>query len=227
MDIDDILSEFDTQTAPSNSKDYDELLKWWVNERAAPEILQYQDALVERIMTRVRRQVCPPPPSLIGIEHVEDQTGNLDPRANFHLIIIQTELERAKFLMRTYLRTRISKIDKHALHILSTPSLRQSLSPAEQTYLKTHQALLNELYLTSFLKSFPENLRRLDDATGGIKMVEEPDLESAVFLRVVRDVDVGIPWEAGEVMSMRRGDVYVIRYEAVRDAVKSGDVELI
>ncbi|KAF3934816.1 hypothetical protein ABW19_dt0200113 [Dactylella cylindrospora] len=57
MDIDDILREFDNANAPSNAKDYDELLRWWVNERAAPEILQYQDALVERIMNRVRRQL--------------------------------------------------------------------------------------------------------------------------------------------------------------------------
>lgn len=56
-DIDDILREFDSQNAPSNAKDYDDLLKWWINERAAPEILQYQEDLVERIMTRVRRQV--------------------------------------------------------------------------------------------------------------------------------------------------------------------------
>ncbi|KAK6334021.1 GINS complex subunit [Orbilia brochopaga] len=217
MDIDDILRELDEDAEPSNSKDYDELLKWWLNERAAPEILEYQDGLVERIMTRVRRQ----------IEHIEDQTGNLDPKANFHLIIVQTELERIKFLVRSYLRTRISKIDKHALHILSTPSLRQSLSATEQTYLKSHQALLNELYLASFLKTFPETLRRLDDSAGGIKMVEEPDLESAVFLRVMKDVEVDIPWEAGEAIAMRRGDVYVIRYEAVREAVKNGDVELI
>ncbi|KAF3911877.1 hypothetical protein AA313_de0209886 [Arthrobotrys entomopaga] len=217
MDISDILREFDAENAPSNSKDYEDLLKWWINERAAPEILQYQDDLVERIMNRVRRQ----------IETIEDQTGNLDPRANFQLIIIQTELERVKFLIRSYLRTRIAKIDKHALHILSTPTLRHLLSPSEQTYLKTHQALLNELYLSSFLKNFPENLRRLDDSAGGISMVEEPDLDSAVFLRVVRDVDIEIAWEGGETVPMRAGDVYVIRYSAVKEAVKKGDVELI
>ncbi|KAK6517708.1 GINS complex subunit [Arthrobotrys conoides] len=216
-DIDDILREFDSQNAPSNSKDYDDLLKWWTNERAAPEILQCQEDLVERIMTRVRRQ----------IEQIEDQTGNLDPRANFQLIIVQTELERVKFLIRSYLRTRISKIDKHALHILSTPSIRHLLSPSEQTYLRTHQALLNELYLSSFLKNFPDNLKRLDDSAGGLTMVEEPDLEGAVFLRVIRDVNVAIAWEGGETLDMRSGDVYVIRYSAVQEAVKRGDVELI
>lgn len=43
------------------------------------------------------------------IELVELQTGNTDPKTNFRLIIIQTELERFKFLVRSFLRTRIAK----------------------------------------------------------------------------------------------------------------------
>lgn len=41
---------------------------------------------------------------------VEDQTGNMDPKANFKLIVIQTELERFKFLVRSFLRARIKKV---------------------------------------------------------------------------------------------------------------------
>ena len=41
---------------------------------------------------------------------VEEQTGNLDPKTNFRLIVIQTELERFKFLVRSYLRARIAKV---------------------------------------------------------------------------------------------------------------------
>ena len=44
------------------------------------------------------------------IELVEEQTGNTDPKANFRLIIIQTELERFKFLVRSFLRARIAKV---------------------------------------------------------------------------------------------------------------------
>ena len=44
------------------------------------------------------------------IELVEDQTGNMDPRTNFKLIVIQTELERFKFLVRSFLRARLNKV---------------------------------------------------------------------------------------------------------------------
>lgn len=44
------------------------------------------------------------------IEVIEDQTGSMDPKTNFKLIILQTELERFKFLVRSYLRARIAKV---------------------------------------------------------------------------------------------------------------------
>ena len=44
------------------------------------------------------------------IETVEEQTGNPDPSTNFRLIIIQTELERIKFLVRAYLQIRLAKV---------------------------------------------------------------------------------------------------------------------
>jgi GINS complex subunit 4 len=34
----------------------------------------------------------------------------MDPKTNFKLIIIQTELERFKFLVRSFLRARIKKV---------------------------------------------------------------------------------------------------------------------
>jgi len=37
-------------------------------------------------------------------------TGTMDPKANFTLVILQTELERFKFLVRSYLRARIAKV---------------------------------------------------------------------------------------------------------------------
>ena len=34
----------------------------------------------------------------------------MDPKTNFRLIVIQTELERFKFLVRSFLRARIAKV---------------------------------------------------------------------------------------------------------------------
>lgn len=58
------------------------------------------DGLLERINQRVKAQ----------IEKVEEMTGDMDPKTNFALIVIQTELERYKYIVRSYLRARIAKV---------------------------------------------------------------------------------------------------------------------
>ncbi len=58
------------------------------------------DGLFERVNERIKQQ----------IEKVEQLTGDMDPKTNFALIVIQTELERYKYLVRSYLRARIAKV---------------------------------------------------------------------------------------------------------------------
>lgn len=175
-------------------------------------------------------------------------TGTMDPKSNFTLVILQTELERFKFLVRSFLRARIAKvrarrgfitskelirqrkIDKYALHCRQLAQTDPAiLSPLEQQYLQSHQALLASHYSASFLSSFPQALQKLDDTSGGISMVDKPDEDSAVFCRVLRDAgSVEIQSEGGAAdVDLKRGDVWVLRWSAVKDSVVTGDVELL
>ena len=175
-------------------------------------------------------------------------TGTMDPKSNFTLVILQTELERFKFLVRSFLRARIAKvrarrgfitskelmktvqIDKYALHYRQIAQTDPTiLSPLEQQYLQSHQALLASHYSASFLSSFPQALQKLDDTSGGTSMVDKPDEDSAVFCRLLRDAgSVEIQSEGGAAdVDLKRGDVWVLRWSAVKDSVVTGDVELI
>jgi GINS complex subunit 4 len=176
----------------------------------------------------------------------------MDPKTNFKLIIIQTELERFKFLVRSFLRARIKKvcigvhrwlegllismqIDAHPLHIqaqhaASNDSLQPLLSPAEHQYLVSHQTLLSSHYSSSFLSQFPASLQRLDDTAGGISMIDKPDEDKAVFVRALRDVGEIFVEGTDRRFEMKRGDVWVVRWSAVRKwavGAGTGDVELI
>lgn len=147
----------------------------------------------------------------------------MDPKTSFHLIIQQTELERYKYLVRSFLRARVAKIDAYPLHYRES----SYLSASESQYVQAHQALLSRHYGTSFLGQFPASLQRLDDTAGGISMVDRPDEEKAVFCRVLRDVGT-VAIEGTDVRcDMRSGDVWVIRWSAIKNAVFAGDVELI
>ena len=60
-------------------------------------------------------------------------------------------------------------------------------------------------------------------------MVDKPDEDSAVFCRVLRDAgSVEIQGETGVGnVDLKRGDVWVLRWSAIQDAVVRGEVELI
>jgi GINS complex subunit 4 len=58
------------------------------------------DGSFERISQRIKEQ----------IDKIEMMTGDPDPKTNFALIVVQTELERYKYLVRSFLRARIAKV---------------------------------------------------------------------------------------------------------------------
>lgn len=125
------------------------------------------------------------------------------------------------------LTTTTPQIDKYPLHHLTHPATTALLSASEQHYLRTHHALLSQHFHASFLSQFPPQLQRLDDNVGGVSMVDTPDLDTAVFCRVLRDVGVVSVEGTDAEFEMRRGDVFVVRWSLVRERVRAGDVELI
>ncbi|KAG8532637.1 uncharacterized protein KY384_002514 [Bacidia gigantensis] len=219
MDIEDILASVDDHALPTETTEVQQLARLWVAERSAPEIFPWPAALMDRMLERIKQQ----------IEVVEEQTGNADPRANFHLIIIQTELERFKYLVRSFLRTRIAKIDAHPFYYLQTPAAKSLLSPSELYYLTTHTALLHDHYHSSFLSQFPQTLQKLDDkAAGGISMVEGPDVDKAVFVRCLKSMEESVEVPGTDIrLEMGRGDVVVTRWSVVREMVGKGECELV
>jgi GINS complex subunit 4 len=155
-------------------------------------------------------------------------TGDMDPTTNFALIVIQTELERFKFLVRSYLRARIAKIDRHTLHYLSDNDLRSRLAPTELAYATRHQALLHNHYLSSFLNAFPQQLQNLNDTAGGVSMIDAPDLDTAVFVRMLTDKEIfGRGSDRDNSLVATEGDILIMRWESARDMVTKGEAELV
>jgi hypothetical protein len=58
MDIDDLLAEVAVDSTPRETRDLQELTRCWVAERVAPEILPWPSDLMDRVLERIRRQVC-------------------------------------------------------------------------------------------------------------------------------------------------------------------------
>jgi GINS complex subunit 4 len=120
------------------------------------------------------------------------------------------------------------KIDKHTLHYLSSQELRERLSPTEVAYATRHQALLHNHYLSSFLASFPQQLQNLNDTAGNISMIDSPDLDTAVFIRMLKDGDVhGEGTDADVTLPAENGDILILRWSSAKHLVEAGDAELV
>jgi GINS complex subunit 4 len=261
VDISDILADVSRSQPHSSSHQYSTadtdafldhqlLTRAWTSERCAPDLLPYPMELMARVMSRVQTQ----------ISRIEDLASGMSDdtysgtngigkphgaqNTNLILAILQTDLSRTQFLVRSFLRQRLAKITKYATfyiqrYLESDTKTSTILSTSEVAFLRHHQALLGDLYQSSFLNAFPQGLRRLDDSSGGVPMVEGPDGSTAVMVRCLyegtwnneRDVDdatdLRVEDGASVVLRMRQSEVWVVRWRDVKKGVERGEIELL
>lgn len=105
------------------------------------------------------------------------------------------------------------------------------LSEQEASFVHAHQTLLAGHYGSSFMGAFPRQLRRLDDNAGGTSMIQGPEVREVVFVRCLGpEVPVVVGGDEGEEevgVTMRMGDVWVVRWEGVKGPWERGEVELL
>ncbi|ODV95604.1 hypothetical protein PACTADRAFT_80991 [Pachysolen tannophilus NRRL Y-2460] len=228
MDIDDILKDFERQANQSTSssnfenqlrqEDLQKLQQSWISERSSPEILPYEIELLERILLRLKEK----------IEFIEYNSIELQKTKDIKLklMIIESEVQRINFLIRNYLRTRLYKIDNFTIYIHNTDEELKKLAPTELEYMERHFEILVELYNKQFLLKLPEALRPLDDNSGGINMVPEPNLSTSVFFKVANDINEIITI-GDEHIELTNNGIYLMSYKLIRPLVMTGNVFLI
>ncbi|KAI8852530.1 hypothetical protein BC829DRAFT_65615 [Chytridium lagenaria] len=160
-------------TDEAQENDLPKLIQWWVTERTTADILPYQNNIVENVLELLSEQE--------GSQVVNEENEA------FVRSIYEQEIERVKFVIRSYLRTRISKIEQYCTGILKSNSLRNRLAPHEVSFAERYQALVDEHYRKSFLSKLPATLQSLDSVKEpGI--VGYPDLNKPVFCRVKKNI---------------------------------------
>lgn len=203
--VDDLLDKSLSDLGPVNR--IVQLTRAWTAERIAPEVLPFPKLLVDDLTAALRSQ----------IEFVE-QTELTDLKVNFQLVVIQTELERIKYLLRSYLRTRLCKLDKCPYYYLNDSLVKSRLSSLEIQYLQKHQAIVERHLFATFIKDLPESggLHKLDDkAAAGVSMVDAPDLKRPVFCKVAQALTQRLVI-GDEALEVDIGSVILINYDAVR-----------
>lgn len=72
------------------------------------------------------------------------------------------EIDRLKYVVASYLRTRLRKIERFAHHILSLPALTQRLSPKEIQFVKQYVLIFENHVADVALSQFPNEHRGID-----------------------------------------------------------------
>ncbi|XP_019369853.1 PREDICTED: DNA replication complex GINS protein SLD5 [Gavialis gangeticus] len=190
----------------------------WLNEKFAPELLESKAEVVECVMEQ--------------LEHMESnlkRVKGVDLKVGIH----RMEIERIRYVLSSYLRCRLGKIEKFFPHVLEKEKSRADgdpsiLSPEEFAFAKEYTAN-TESYLKSVaLKHMPPNLQKVDL----LQAVPKPNLDSFVFLRVLeRQENILVEPETDEqseyTIDLEEGSQHLIRYKTIAPLVASGAVQLI
>jgi len=146
---------------------------------------------------------------------------------HMRITLVQTEVERIKFIVRSYVCTRIFKIEKHARFIMTNTDVQTRLTAAERALASRHAAMTDRHFYVSVLQSLPEKQAHLDDTPIFVPpMVTEPDKIRPVFVHALqRCPPVRLP--NGMALEMEKDHISLTPYSVVENLIARGEAELI
>lgn len=184
-------------------------------EKAAPELLKCETELVNLVGRAVEAQE-----ETLSIEPQ-------NPQEHFTGRLYQLDLDRVKYLLAAYLRTRLLKIQSQIMQIV-TYDLTEILSPEEYEFAEKYYSIKRNHFTKSFLKELPGNLRELNQKQPGeLKdMNEGPDLRKFVFVRVKRNIGV-VQLSDNEYLDLNENGIYLLPYVVAKSFLEDKSLELI
>ncbi|XP_029459617.1 DNA replication complex GINS protein SLD5 isoform X1 [Rhinatrema bivittatum] len=190
----------------------------WLNEKFAPNLLENKSEVVECVIEQ--------------LGHMEENLLRAK-KGDLKVSIHRMEIERIRYMLSSYLRCRLLKIEKFFPHVVEKEKSRANgdpsdLSPEEFAFAKEYMANIENHLKSVALKHMPPNLQAMDL----LKSVPQPNLDSFVFLRVKeRQENILVEPETDEqreyAIDLEEGSQHLIRYRTVAPLVASGAVQLI
>ncbi|XP_076439737.1 DNA replication complex GINS protein SLD5-like [Babylonia areolata] len=190
----------------------------WLNEKFSPELLDARMDLVECMMDQ-----------LAAMEENLKRADKGDLKISLH----RMEVDRIRFIVASYLRIRLQKIEKFTSDVLWREEQKKEddeplMSDSEREFARKFLALKKTHFDTLALKHMPPNMQSAEKEMEGVK----PKLDSYVFLRVKESSENVLVEEdtidAGEeLIDLEKGDQHIIRYKPIASLVHSGAVSLI
>jgi len=220
LDDDDFDDDDDVELSLKEQVIY--LTTAWRNEKLSPEILQYEDDMVEAVKEAIDEREA-------QIEDAEEEIaaklknsgGSKIECASQHWY--RKEVERIRFILHSYLRVRIWKVQRYTLYFLSDEESWNRLSEAEQQLAAAYSSLGERHFKDCFLRDLPKKYQSIDDR----EMLVIPDLRKFVVFQANEDRD-NVMIEGGKHhVNLQKGNIFVASYTNFKHLVYDGVVDLI
>lgn len=187
----------------------------WLNEKFAPELLPHQTDMLDLMLGQ--------------IAHMEENISQLD-KNDFRCIAHKMELERIKYIVASYLRIRLRKIETFTKEILNEdagrPAAQKRLSDEERRYAEAYSDSINKHFHQVAIQHMPQNLRE-DAAAGRNREIVTPNLTSHIFLRANEAVASVIVGASDEEVDLDTGSLHIMPYNLAANLLLDGKVQLI
>jgi GINS complex subunit 4 len=203
MIIDDWLAE---EVEPrTDNTELNTLLVAWINEKTSPELLQFQELF------------------LLVLRKLESQAEILNDMSQ-ERSILELEISRLQYIIKSYFRKRLEKIERYAFYYEFNESFK--LSMQEHVYLKEYLVITREYILESGLETFPKALHAFDDFVGDLNMISSPNLNQAVVCKVLDNIGE-VMINDSESVYMEKNNIYILKYKTVQSLLEKGLVQLL
>lgn len=187
----------------------------WLNEKFSPEILPNQIDHVDCLLEQIKE--------------MEDNLAKLS-KTDLKVDLHKLEMERIKFVVTSYLRTRLKKIECFCVKVLEEEANRSEadayLSPAELKFAKEF-AQNADNHFDTILRHMPQPYDTLDKN----KKIIKPNLNSFVFLKCYKKIDSviikNISKGREEEIILEDGSQHLMPYSSVAEFIKKGAAQLI
>lgn len=217
--------------------DYEQLKGLWMSELACPELLPADaETIAQNVEDLAQKE------EVIDelLQRSKSQRQSRDAAsgevASLVAQITKMDLDRTRFMLVDLARTRMAKIENHALH---NRTLIDRMTEEESTYLRQYGELLEKHYRRTILDHLPkEAWKKLDEP----EMIDSPDLEQFVFCHVIETVSIDVSGEPSalnedlandeddygdNIQEHAAGSYLIVMYKQIRDLVLEGKVELL
>ena len=186
----------------------------WLNEKHSPELQDSKIEIVECLLDQINT--------------MEENLVKLK-KGDVRIPVHRMEIQRIKFMINSYLRHRLSKIQKNIFSITKPDSDNPDKMTAEEAeFAGNYRQLLQTHFDSLILRHIPGHW----DPTKVSPVTSGPALDSAVFVSVkksVAGVDIKDATDLGrdDSVDFSEGNQHIVQYSAVSHLVDSEHLQLI